>query len=80
MCARKLIQIIQVGWTPTFVLICDRKDMTNIRVFLGVTAVIIQTVLVTATPLRIGAFNLHVFGATKAAEPSTLSIYSRVSM
>ena len=42
--------------------------------------VIIQGVLVTATPLHIGAFNLQVFGVSKAAENSTMSIYSRVSM
>ena len=54
--------------------------MTSAGVFLGVTMVIIQGTLVMATPLHIAAFNLQVFGATKAAEPSTMSIYSQVSM
>ena len=54
--------------------------MSNIRVFLGVTIVFIQGIIATATPLRIGAFNLQVFGATKASENSTVSVYSKVRM
>ena len=54
--------------------------MSNIRVFLGVTVVFIQGIIATATPLHIGAFNLHVFGATKASENSTVSVYSKVRM
>ena len=54
--------------------------MANIKAILGLTVVFIQGNLVAGTPLRIGSFNLQVFGASKASEESTMSIYSRVSI
>ena len=53
--------------------------MANIKAFLTLTVVYIQAILVAGTPLRIGSFNLQVFGTSKASEDSTMSIYSRVS-
>ena len=40
---------------------------------------ITQTVLVTTTPLRIGAFNLQIYGQTKSSMNSTVSIIGQVS-
>ena len=46
---------------------------------LAVTIVfIIQVVSVTSTPLRIGAFNLQIYGETKSSMNSTVSIIAEV--
>ena len=53
--------------------------MSNTRVLLGVAVVfIIQAVSVTTTPLRIGAFNLQIYGQTKSSRNSTVSIIGQV--
>ena len=53
--------------------------MSNTRVLLGVAVVfIIQAVSVNTTPLRIGAFNLQIYGQTKSSMNSTVSIISQV--
>jgi len=55
--------------------------MTDSRVLLGIMLMFTAQAIhsVTATPLRIGAFNLHIFGASKYADNSTVAIISRVS-
>lgn len=51
----------------------------NSGALLAVTVVLlVQVVLVTATPLRIGAFNLQVFGASKSSQNSTVSVISQI--
>ena len=54
--------------------------MPNTRVLLAVAVVfIVQAVLVTTTPLRIGAFNLQIYGQAKSSMNSTVSIIGQVS-